>query len=105
MGELAERLAAGDPAAFAELYDACADRLHRWLCMHLQSTADADDLVQETFVRLARVRARLRDVENLHAYVFTVARNETHRLREQRSRAWPIEIRPAAAQPIQEHVT
>ena len=27
----AERLAHGEPAAFAELYDACADRVHHYL--------------------------------------------------------------------------
>jgi RNA polymerase sigma-70 factor (ECF subfamily) len=52
----------------------------------LDSRSDADDALQETFVRLARNRTRLATVENLTAYVFTVARNEAMRLLERRGR-------------------
>lgn len=86
MGELADRLAAGDPAAFAELYDACADALRQWLLAQLGSAADADDVVQETFVRLARSRKTLRKVENPVAYAFAAARNEVARLAKRRGR-------------------
>jgi RNA polymerase sigma-70 factor, ECF subfamily len=85
MAELPDRLARGDSAAFAELYDACADRLHHWLAMHTGSSADADDVVQETFVRLVRLRRKLARVENLTAYVFTVARHEVARLQKRRA--------------------
>lgn len=86
MGELGNRLARGDRAAFAELYDLCADRLHHYLVVRLESRPDADDVLQETFVRLARARRKLAHVENLSAYVFTVARNETVRLVGRRTR-------------------
>jgi RNA polymerase sigma-70 factor (ECF subfamily) len=86
MNELADRLARGEPAAFAELYDACADRLHHYLTLHLGSTADADDVMQETFARLARSRKKLRGVGNLTAYVFAVARNEAARLKSKQMR-------------------
>ena len=86
MDEQAERLARGDPAAFAELYDACADRVHHYLVVRLRSRADADDVLQETFVCLARTRKRLAAVENLVAYVFATARNEAIRLVERQAR-------------------
>jgi RNA polymerase sigma factor (sigma-70 family) len=76
MDRPAERLARGDPAAFAELYDACADRVHHYLVALVGSRADADDVLQETFVRLARMRKSLGAVDNLLAYVFATARNE-----------------------------
>jgi RNA polymerase sigma-70 factor (ECF subfamily) len=79
MAGLTSRLARGEPAAFAELYDACADRLHHYLVVQLASRDAADDVLQETFVRLARSRERLAGVENLVAYVFAVARNEAAR--------------------------
>ena len=85
MDRLGERLARGDQAAFAELYDACADRLHHYLAVRLGSP-DADDVLQETFVRLARTRKRLSGVDNLVAYVFTIARNESARLAGRRAR-------------------
>lgn len=86
MDRLGERLARGDQAAFAELYDACADRLHHYLVVRLRSPDDADDVLQETFVRLARTRKRLSGVDNLIAYVFTIARNEAARLAARRAR-------------------
>ena len=59
-----ERLAHGDPAAFAELYDACAVRVHHYLTVRLGAQADADDVLQETFLRLVRERQSLAAVEN-----------------------------------------
>lgn len=93
MNELADRLARGEPAAFAELYDACADRLYGWLLVHLRSAADAEDVVQETFVRLARARKKLRRVDNLTAYVFSIARNEAARIRKRAARQHEL-VRP-----------
>ena len=84
--KLGRRLARGEQAAFAELYDAYADRLHHYLVVRLGSRADADDVLQETFVRLARSRKRLEVPQSLEAYVFTVARNESIRFLGQRSR-------------------
>jgi RNA polymerase sigma-70 factor (ECF subfamily) len=80
MDQRARRLARGDREAFAELYDDCADRIHHYLVVRLGSRADADDVLQETFVRLARTRQKLAEVENLVAYVFATARNEAARL-------------------------
>ena len=85
MDTLGKRLAQGDHAAFAELYDACADRLHHYLMIFLGSKEDAEDALQETFVRLAKNCKRLAKVENLMAYVFTIARNEALRLGERRT--------------------
>jgi RNA polymerase sigma-70 factor (ECF subfamily) len=82
----AERLARGDPVAFAELYDACADRVHHYLVLLLKSRAHADDVLQETFVRLARAPTKLAKVENLVAYVFATARNEAIRLVKRQAR-------------------
>jgi RNA polymerase sigma-70 factor (ECF subfamily) len=78
---------AGDVrTAFARLYDSCADRIHHYLVVQLGSRADADDVLQETFLRLVRERGRLDSVENPVAYAFAVARNESLRFLEQRSR-------------------
>ena len=83
---LQARLARGDQAAFAELYDACADRVGHYLLVRLGSREDAGDALQETFLRLARTRGRLANVENVEAYVFAVARNEAARLAASRAR-------------------
>jgi RNA polymerase sigma-70 factor (ECF subfamily) len=91
MDDWAERLARGDPAAFEALYDACADRVHHALVVRLGSRSDADDVLQETFVRLDRQRKAVAKVENLVAYVFAISRNEANRFarRQARARAVP----------------
>jgi RNA polymerase sigma-70 factor, ECF subfamily len=80
MATLQARLARGDQAAFAELYDAYADRVGHYLLVRLSSRDDADDVLQETFLRLARIRHKLAKVDDLDAYVLTIARNEAARL-------------------------
>ena len=86
MEKLGERLARGEQAAFAELYDACADRLHHYLTLRLGSREDADDVLQNSFVRLAQGRHRLAGVKNLIAYLFKVARNESADFLERKGR-------------------
>jgi RNA polymerase sigma-70 factor, ECF subfamily len=86
MDELRERLARGDAAAFAELYDACADRLHHYLTVRLGSRDEADDVLQETFVRFVRARNKIKRVESLSAYLFTMARNEAARHAQRKAR-------------------
>ena len=77
--KLAARLARGDEAAFAELYDACADRLHGYVAARLGSRDAASDVVQASFLRAVKSRRRFRGVENPIAYMFQIARNEALR--------------------------
>ena len=79
MHDLAVRLARGDEAAFAELYDACADRLHHYVAARFGSHDLASDVVQTTFLRAVKSRRRFRRVENPVAYLFQIARNEAVR--------------------------
>lgn len=79
MRTLAARLARGDESAFAELYDTCADRLHRYVALRLGSREAASDVVQAAFLRAVKSRRRFHDVENPVAYLFQIARNEASR--------------------------
>jgi RNA polymerase sigma-70 factor (ECF subfamily) len=79
MQTLAARLARGDEAAFAELYDACADRLLAYVTARVGSRERAMDVVQETFLRAVASRRRFAKVENPFAYIFQIARNEAKR--------------------------
>lgn len=89
MHELAARLARGEEAAFAELYDCCADRLHRYLACRLGSGEAASDMLQTAFMRAVKSRRRLRGVENPVAYLFQIARNEVLRAERRRRRNEP----------------
>ena len=86
MQDLAARLARGETAAFAELYDVCGNKLHHYLVVRLGSRDAADEVLQETFLRLARSHRRFESVDNPVAYAFTVARNEAARRRERQGR-------------------
>ena len=89
---LARRFAEGEEAAAGELYDLLADRVHHFLVVCLRSRQEADDALQETFLRLMRHRAKLADVENLTAYVFTVARGEALRWLQRRNRRAEVPV-------------
>jgi RNA polymerase sigma-70 factor, ECF subfamily len=90
MHDLAARLASGDQAAFAELYDACADRLHHYVAVRLGSREAADDVVQGTFLRAVKSRRRFRGVESPVAYMFQIARNEALRAAKRRRDVRPV---------------
>ena len=106
MQDLAARLSRGDEAAFAELYDACAARLHRYLASRLSSHELASDVIQTTFLRVVKSRKRLRGVENPVAYLFQIARNEAIRLgHRQYARERPLttaEVLPAKSCMVQQ---
>ena len=86
MHELAVRLARGEEAAFTELYDASADRLHHYLTGRVGSRDAASDVLQTAFLRAVKSRRRFRGVENPIAYLFQIARNEAMRWVKRRRR-------------------
>ena len=90
---LGQRLAIGDQEAFAALYDRLALRLLRTAATLTGSVTEAEDVVQGLFVELARGRARLADVTDLEAYVFTMLRHAISR----RSRRAAVGRRALAA--------
>ena len=73
---LVERMRAGDDRAFDEVYALYRDRIYGFL-LRLSGHRDvADDLFQETFLKLARHAGALRPESDLKAWLFTVARNQ-----------------------------
>ncbi len=78
--QLARRLARGEEAAFAELYDACSERLLRYLAVRLASTDKAADVLQSAMLRAVKSRRRFAKVDSPAAYLFQIARNEAARL-------------------------
>jgi RNA polymerase sigma-70 factor (ECF subfamily) len=76
-------LAAGDPTAFERLYDRLGGRLYAAARRLVDRPEEAEDVVQEVFVSLARGRQSLADVRDLDAYIFTILRNAAGRHRRQ----------------------
>lgn len=62
-----------------ELYDRYGEKMYHYLALRLGSSEDAEDVLQETFCRLARYSVRWALVRNPKAFVFKVLRNEANR--------------------------
>lgn len=73
--ELMAAYVRGDAAAFRELFERYAPLLLGVLGHQLRRKADAEDLVQQTFLQLHRARYDFRDGARLRPWVFTIALN------------------------------
>ena len=73
--QLVTRLRTGDPAAFDAVYDAYNARLCSFLIRLSNSRDVAEDLLEETWLRLVIHARRLRPDTRLGPWLFTVARN------------------------------
>ena len=69
------RLQAGDTTAFDEIYDTLNPRLFSFLRRMARNRAVAEDLLEETWLRLVLAREDLRPDTHLVPWLFTVARN------------------------------
>jgi RNA polymerase sigma factor (sigma-70 family) len=87
------RLAAGEREALGDLYDLAATRLFGLALWRTGDPADAEEIVQEVFVRLAERRDGLGEIRDPLSWLFTVThRAAVDRLRRRRVRAAePIE--------------
>ncbi len=74
---LAAEIAMGSEAAFVELIDLRGRELYRYFRLLGQSSHDADDCVQETFLRLYAYRKRIRcePLRALRVLLYRIARN------------------------------
>ena len=70
-----ERLAAGHDAALNDLMERHSTPLFHFLCRMLNNEDDAQDLAQETFVRVYRARESFRPKERFTTWLFTIAAN------------------------------
>jgi RNA polymerase sigma-70 factor (ECF subfamily) len=92
------RYADGDDAAFGDVYDALAPRLYDYLLAHTRVRAQAEDLVQQTFLQMHRARGSFMPGADVQPGAFAIARRvmidgfrrrkvEENDLRERRSMA------------------
>ena len=108
LAPLAERVRTGDAGAFRQLVEATSQRLYR-LAIHLMRDPDeADEVVQETFIRAWQRRGDLRDPGAVMPWLSRIARNAARdrlrwwRRRPERARAEaePVSAAPAADQEL-----
>jgi len=73
--EVVARLRAGDPDAFDQLHGAFNARLFSFLARLSRRRDVAEDLLEETWLRVVANAARLREDTQLGPWLFTIARN------------------------------
>jgi RNA polymerase sigma factor (sigma-70 family) len=87
---------------FEALIDAHAPELHRFLVAWV-GPSDAEDCLQETFMSALRAYPRLRNADNLRAWLYTIAQRKATDLARRRSRRPTVALDgiepPAAASP------
>jgi RNA polymerase sigma-70 factor (ECF subfamily) len=70
-----EQLQAGHETALNDLMERHATSVFHFLCRMLGNEDDANDLAQETFVRVFKSRDRFRTNQNFSTWLFTIAAN------------------------------
>lgn len=96
--DLMTAVASGDEAALAELIDRHGARMHAYLLRHSGSREDADDLLQETWVRVARAAGSFDATRRFRGWLYGIATHlvlDLFRRRTTRTRA----LRELAAHP------
>lgn len=64
-----------DKSAFAVLYNRYWTKVYNFALLYVTSTFDAEEIVQEVFVRLWEGRASLDAEQNFEGYLFIIIRN------------------------------
>jgi RNA polymerase sigma-70 factor, ECF subfamily len=93
-----------DPGAVTALVDRISPQLHRFFANHLGSRADADDMLQEVWLRIHRVRHTYRPGAPLLPWVYAIAhrvRVDNYRKRRRTAREIGVDVLPD--QPDREH--
>lgn len=76
--ELLLKVAEGDQIAFRQVFDLYKKTIFTFVENFIHSTADAEEIVQETFVILWNNRSSLSGVDHPRNYIYTIARNKCY---------------------------
>lgn len=97
--EAFERIRAGDRDAFEFLFRTHYSALHRFARAHLSDATEAEDAVQDVFLRIWRDRERLVTTAPPRSYLLAAVRNQVIDLLRRRAlqRRWIDPVDPAEA--------
>lgn len=65
---------------FDQVYEAYGPSLYRFCLLHMKNPSDAEDVMQEVFVKLLRAKPAFRDEEHRKAWLLRTALNMSRRL-------------------------
>ena len=84
-------IAAGDMDALRRLYDAVSGPVYGFALSLVRDPHDAEDVLQDTFLRIYRAAADYRPLGKPLAWIFTIARHAALDKRRDQSRTLPVE--------------
>ena len=88
--DLLHRVAAGDEAAFAELYDLYAPPVYNYLLRLVNETAVAEEILQDVFLAMWRGAHRFRAEAKVKTWLLRIAHHQAVSwLRRERAVLWP----------------
>ena len=64
-----------DPEAFGQFYDLYVTRIYRFIFFKVNSISDAQDITSEVFLKLWQCIKDGKEIKNLNAFTYTIARN------------------------------
>jgi RNA polymerase sigma-70 factor (ECF subfamily) len=91
--ELVKLLRKGDMAAFDAIYNKYCYKLHEFVFLFLKQKEDAEEIVQEVFIKIWESRGKIDIYASFESFLFTIAYNATmsllrKRMRETKSREY-----------------
>lgn len=73
--QVVEELRAGSKEAFRYLFDTFGPKIHAFVLSYLKNEADAEELLQEVFLKLWEIRATLDSSKNIKSFLFKICIN------------------------------
>ena len=73
--ELARQAASGNEGAFSQLFERYYDKMRAFAYRILLDFSAAEDVVQETFIRVARQIQGIRDFQTFEAWIYRICAN------------------------------
>jgi RNA polymerase sigma-70 factor, ECF subfamily len=73
--EIIRELTIGSERAFEKFFFHHKDRVYTIAFTYTESQPDAEEIVQDTFLRIWKNRHKLTEIENLQAWLYTITRN------------------------------
>lgn len=94
------RVKAGDEAAFAKLVSSYQDRLISVFYHLVRDRTQAEDLAQETFLRVYRARLGYEPKAKFSTWLFHIAHNLASNKRRDRGRRREVDLNPSDSGPL-----
>ena len=91
--ELVKRLNKGDIDAFDLIYNRYCFKLHKFVLRYLKQEEDAQEIVQEVFIKIWESRSKINTYSSFESFLFTIAYNASisllrKRINEEKSREY-----------------